>query len=830
MKRAYLKSFAASPMALALALAAGHAAAAQGDNSQVAQVDPGTQVAQAGTTAAQVAQTGGQANNGGLEEIVVTARKTAEDIQRVPVSVTALSAYALTQNNARNLADISGTVPGLQMATGSNSPIDYLDITIRGQSQQNALATVDPAVSVYVDGMVWSRAYGLNTNLLDVKDIQVLRGPQGTLFGRNTTGGAVLIETNDPDLQNYSGEVDASYGNYNYWQGEGYVNIPVVQDQLAVRAAFSRTGQDGYEPLVGDPSQKDGSQNNLNARLKLLWQPTNDLTVSLSAAYYFADFNMPAFNLAYLPTNSYGQLEIGIENLGAAGCFANVAGCYSYGESVAQSDIQKYAHSYTAASLIPNSQKEKTQTYEATIVDQTALGQFKLIAGYRRVDDDSINNYGGAPYVFAYFNAFQHLYQWSTEATLSGKALDDRLTYTTGLFYFNESGLDGSLFLPFADVFGGIIPQYLGHIGNRSVGIYGQMSYALTDKLHLTEGLRWSQDMKSVTVYNGTWTGGSIYEAGGLFIDNTPGGIGSSIKTTNGNVSYLLDLDYELTPDQMLYAKTEQGYRGGGANLREVLTGTATTYPNTFKPEQSTEYELGYKSEWWDHRLRFNIDGYFTIVRNMQRTFIVPPVPPSTTAVTFEGNAQQADFAGGEMELDAKVWEENNQDLTLTFNASNTNPWWVSYSNPFTGFDQSHEKFDNIAKYLFSLGGTYNHEFGFGVFSFHANYNWDSGYALQLNSWYYNGAGVPTDASGNGPYPTVADAAGPVAAMHKPADGYLNLYSSLTFDDDRYEVAVWGKNVTGTHPQVASSTIGGFFTSIALRPPAMFGLTGTVHF
>jgi iron complex outermembrane receptor protein len=809
-RRAALRLAAASPLALTIALAAAQAASAQ--------------AAPAATS-----------HNTSLEEVVVTARKVSENLQEVPVSVTALSGKQLTQTNAQRLTDLASSVPGFS-SRPATSPVDAPSFEIRGQTQSNDLATVDAAVGVYVDGVYWARAYGINADLLDAKDAQVLRGPQGTLFGRNTTGGAVLLETNDPNLNKFTGEVAGSYGNYNYVQGRAIINVPLVNDTLAARVAIQRTAQDGYQPLLTAPSVKDGSQNNLSARAKILWKPTDSTSILLSADYYWANFHMAAFNLGFYPSTSAAPFEAAAESGGGAACvagfgFAAPPSCAVQGNQILQADIQRYLHSDIADSSIPNQQREKTQTYSLTVTQDTPVGQAKLIAGYRRVDMDSINNYGGSQFVLGYFNAFQDLYEWSLEGQLTGKALDQKLSYATGVFYFNETGRDGSLFQGFQQYyldnlgFGDV--QYLGQISNRSVGVYGQATYDFTDKLSLTEGLRWSYENKGVTVDNGLWSGGTVEQTVGTFTCTSyPSGCGGRLGTNNSNVSYLLDLDYKFTPHVMAYAKTARGYRSGGVNLREVSS-VAGFAPNIFKPEQATEYEIGLKSQFWDNRVRLNIDYYYTIVRNIQRTFTVTGA--NGVATTFEGNAGEADVDGFEAELAVKAWQTADQSLTLNLAASDTNPWYVSYKNPINGFDQSHEKFDSIPKTEVDVGATYTHDFELGKLTLNAIYSWESGYPSYLFNYYLVG-GVPTDASQKGLTYTLADAQGQLDALKSPAGGVLNLRATFDFDEARYQLAVWGRNVADNRDIISAAYIGGDYTSDMRRPPAMYGFTVTAHF
>ena len=185
-------------------------------------------------------------DEGGLEDIVVTARRTSENLQSVPVAITAFSGSDLQQQNARSVSDIAALTPGLQVNTGTTTSAGAI-YTLRGQVQQDPIANQDAAVGVYVDGLYWARAYGANADLLDVSGIQVLKGPQCTLFGRNTTGGAVLLTTNDPSFQDgLSGQVSASYGRFNYRTISGMINAPLVADKLAVRVAGQLIKRDGY--------------------------------------------------------------------------------------------------------------------------------------------------------------------------------------------------------------------------------------------------------------------------------------------------------------------------------------------------------------------------------------------------------------------------------------------------------------------------------------------------------------------------------------------------------------------------------------------------------
>lgn len=237
----------------------------------------------------------------GLDEIVVTARKVSENLQDVPVSITAFSGSELAEQNALSLSDVQRLTPSLLIRPGTLSPAS-LTFAIRGQVNIDALASVDPSVGVYIDGVYVARAYGIDANLLDIQCLQVLKGPQGTLFGRNTTGGAILIQTNDPELDEYAGKVSATYGRFDYKSATAIVNLPLVTDKVALRAAVEVADSDGYHTDLAS-GEKSGEKDRWNARIKLLVKPTETLSILLSADGFGHEGNaMPWFPYFSLPT------------------------------------------------------------------------------------------------------------------------------------------------------------------------------------------------------------------------------------------------------------------------------------------------------------------------------------------------------------------------------------------------------------------------------------------------------------------------------------------------------------------------------------------------
>ncbi len=218
-----------------------------------------------------------------IEEIVVTARKTEEDIQDVPISITALSAEKLEQTSTFEMRELGLRMPNMTIQHGPAQPT-ALTFQIRGQVQNDILGTLDPSIGFYDDGVYVARPHGANASFVDVKSVQVLRGPQGTLFGRNTTGGAVLLGTNDPDLGGLSGSVSATGGSFGRRKFAGVLNLPVVKETLGVRLVAEKLDTNGFA-FDETNGRKVGTEGHDLLRAKLLYEPFEGLSFLLAGQY-----------------------------------------------------------------------------------------------------------------------------------------------------------------------------------------------------------------------------------------------------------------------------------------------------------------------------------------------------------------------------------------------------------------------------------------------------------------------------------------------------------------------------------------------------------------
>ncbi|AYJ85289.1 hypothetical protein D3Y57_04530 (plasmid) [Sphingomonas paeninsulae] len=763
------------------------------------------------------ASTASEASRTSLDDIVVTARKVAENLQDIPVAVTAYTGAGLTQQNAVRIPDIARLTPGFTLKIASSTPV-AINLQIRGQYQSDVLATLDPSVGTYVDGLYWGRAYGLTADLLDVRSAQVLRGPQGTLFGRNTTGGAILMETNNPNFDGISGKVAATYGRFNERSITGILNVPLIDDRLAIRGAVTATKRDGFYHELNTGTDM-ANRNSWTGRLKILGKVTDNLSVLLSGEHFHTDFQARPFQTGYISPSSAANLEAYFETFGPAAPAVAAPGGYTlfqnYINSVAGTDNVRLN------SLMPAF--ATTNTVSATINLDTFFGAVKFIGGYRGVKAATTNDLEGSPFNIVTSTGAQDLKQYSGELQITGKAFQDFLDFSSGIFYFKESGIDQSraIFLPSLSA-QQTATLYVGDVSTNSMGIYGQGTAHFTDKISFTGGLRYSVEDKGIVLTNR------------VVLANAPGSLISCAITgadpitcraarrdSFDGISYTAGLNYQFNPAILVYAKTSKGFRSGGENLR-AAGGLSSFVP--FQPETAREHEAGFKTEFFERRVRLNVAAFLSNVSNIQRNTIVTTAAGTATIV---GNAGKARFYGGEAELTALLFD----GFTLSANGAHVKPEYKSYLDPGTGFDRSRERFEQVAQWTFSVAGTYEKEFDLGRMTLNANYSWQGKTPIAAFNYYVDSTGIYHDAT-DGAVLSARDAIATKAASTLAAGGTLNARAAIGLMDNRLELAIFGRNVlnrrVNENALLFSAPLS--IVSVQRNDPATYGVTVSYSF
>lgn len=735
----------------------------------------------------------------GLGDIVVTARKVAENLQDVPVAVTAFTGEGLTNKGVVDIKGVASFTSGLSTREAPSNPTSFI-IALRGQVQTDVIATLEPSVGTYLDGVYIARSYGLSAELMDVESVQVLKGPQGTLFGRNTTGGAILLQTNNPQLGVLSGSGEISYGRFNELRGLAIVNAP-LGDKLAVRGAFQYIQRDNWQHDINNGA-RFGKRETLQGRAKLLWEPTDNFQLIASAEWYDGKFDMPARVNRFTGNTWTGAAATIVASERAA--FEDDTTAVAVTPSLATAGADVRLPAYTDV---------KTQTYGLTAALDTFFGEVRWINGYRRVESDNQVDLDGSSVNRHVTQGVQDLKQYSSELQVTGTAFADAVAFASGVTYFKEKGFDQSR----SNNNGAPTwTQFNGILDNDSFGLYGQATWRATEKFSITGGLRYSIDDKGVTSQSG------------VFLFNTnlivclPTTVSPALneckrsrRDTFDDLSYTIGADYMFTDDVMVYAKYGRGFRSGAQQLRSLtLTDSAPAQPEIVK-----EFEVGLKSDWFDRRLRINFAGFYNTITGAQRSTLQAVAP--NPAQTLLENADVRNFG-----IEADVAWAIVDGLTLTASGSLLDPKYESYIgfvNGVAGVDKTSSRFDGLVKEQFSLSLDYQGDLGFARLAANASYAWAGDMATNPESF------ETLTASGY----TAAQADEIVRTTTKPAAGFMNARLALRFGaDDNFEVALWGRNIFDKQVFVQNLFVGGGndYVSGMRNEPGTYGITAAFRF
>lgn len=627
-------------------------------------------VAIAHPTLAQSADDGAETASA-INDIVVTARRREEKLQDVPVAITALSGDQLAERGVVKLEDIRFQAPGFQVQPGPyGSAVPAFQI--RGQRQQEALITQDPSVGVYVDEVYQARVHGVNQALLDLENVQVLKGPQGTLFGRNTTGGALLVQSKRP-TDRFEGLVSLGLGNYDQREVTAILNMP-ASESLRFRMAMKEDRRDGFVRNVANGSRL-GTERNFGFRVGALFTSgpfENYLTVQRTRT---SGTGVPMISQGLGPV---------------AASFPSVDPAAVAAANARQAALGFYE---MTGDLLPNPQTVRTfGVTNVTTMDLSDGLTLKNVFGYRKIstqiglefDGSALLTRNGDPFFNALNDAREH--QISEELQLQGKLFEDRLSFVVGGYYFREKGRDFQ-----QTIIGGygISQAGGGFATNRSASVFGQADLKLTNTLTATGGIRYSWDRR--TLIGATYLSGisglvtPMIDYDGLpppvFCNNgaaLPDCRASLPAYKDKRPTWTAGLSWKPVDGTLVYATVSRGYRSGGYNLRGSLAGVgAQGSYGPFKPEIVTNFEGGVKVDFnlGSMPVRANLSAYHQDYKNIQRT-IFAQFPGEVTAQAYILNAASATIDGGELELSVRP----TRGLSLAGYASYIRPNYKSFS------------------------------------------------------------------------------------------------------------------------------------------------------
>lgn len=560
----------------------------------------------------------------GLEEVVVTARKREENLQTAPVSVTAFTAAALERQGIDTLVDLGSHVANLSMISGQGGGATQTQVSIRGVGQSDFILTSDQSVGVYVDGVYFPRSMGAALDLVDIERIEVLRGPQGTLFGRNTTAGAIQV-ISTPPRNDFAAKAELTTGSFERLDFKGSLNLP-LGERVSSRVSVASLNQEGYGERFFDGV--DGADTDvLAARAALRAQLTDSLQADL-----IVDYSRKRGN---------GGLErlVGIDptdpNLAFYNSFLTSQGLPPADERFITQDV----HDTWAGSR--NRDDNEIGGASLTLDWSGDALRFKSITAWRTLEVQSGYDFDGTPYPLAEQILNLEQEQISQELQLAGDAIGGRLQWMTGLFYFGEDAEDMQdvpFYQPVIATGGGSFVRVPGGFSftslisqeTRSYAFYGQGTWRFTDKWSATSGLRYTDEKKTL---DSSVTGAFVRPPG-------------TVSDSWSDLSPRLGLEYRISDRTMTYVSASRGFRSGGFNGRN----TSPNPPQSFDPETIWAYELGMKTETGDRRLRLNSALFYYDYSDFQGLTL-----DSFSGITITvGNIAKVEMYGVEFELAAR--------------------------------------------------------------------------------------------------------------------------------------------------------------------------------
>lgn len=571
-----------------------------------------------------------------VEEIIVTARRQSERLQDVPSAVTAFSADTLYRNQTQTLGDLQAHVPNLSLHVGDAS---NAVIYMRGIGQIDSISFNDPGVGVYLDDVYLGRVQGSFLDVVDPQQIEVLRGPQGTLYGRNTIGGAVKFTSAKPTTTP-AGYIAAGFGSYDERRLRARLSGPLGSDQWLGSIAVAASRRDGYTDNLAD-GQTDGDKNLFAARATLIYQPNDRLSANLTVD---ASRNDPR-------RSRTPHRETPIHSVNTGGLRPVIADPYTV--NVTYNDLERLNTSGVSLTL----------SYDA------GPFTFKSISAYREMDYRTHLDLDASP--DRSFGIYDFEKQDQTSQELQVLYHGDRLSAVGGLFYFQENDWTfGGAVAPdfFVDI-GFILPFPLNTAGlrlsdNESIAAYGQVDYDLTDRASLTVGLRYTHETKATDNRGENFspavasTAEDMERLFGRGLGFGPSGY--QAEETWDSVTPRIALNYKVSDDVLAYVSAAQGFKSGGFN------GRITTAAQSFDPETLWSYEAGLKSDLFDGRARVNLAAFFQDYTDLQLSrFAADPVTGDFTSV-FD-NAGGAEFYGVEAEVSAQLSQALRFDGNLAY-------------------------------------------------------------------------------------------------------------------------------------------------------------------
>ena len=773
--------------------------------------------------------------SGGLTDIVVTATRRDSRLQTTPIAVSVIDSSLIQQAAPRNIGDLAAFVPNFSASTITG--FNAASFAIRGVGQTNIIVYFEPPVAVLVDDFVVPSVQTQLLDTFDVAQVEVLRGPQGTLFGKNTTGGAVTVRTKRPVMNQFGAEARFQYGSFNTQKIQGSLNIPLINDKLALRVVGGYDKDDGYYhngacygPVTGFVPNKFngvsgcldgrriGGRKVANGRAKLLFEPSSNVRALLQ------------YEWLRDKSQSVPSVNVNGEFTGAGAFLTDLL--HTVRTNPANSDPLFNAAITNRNSGLVNIERGQRVSvdgfYLNTDID-AGSGTFTSVTGYRNQRTRLPNSYAGvAPIApdgqaLSFFDASRddNRKTFQQEVRFASK-FQGPFQFVAGGFYQHES-IDFCVaqILGFLDLVAGPLP-----FGNwndtpfilcnaqkgSSKAVFAEGTFKIAPTLTLTAGARYTRENKTwrgrQQAFVPTLGGGfdpsiTVADALGASVYKYPSGV-VTVGAKAHKLTYRASLGWQATPTVFGYATFSRGFKGGGFN--DQIGGFAAfgadlaafaTAARATKPETADSYEVGVKSEFLNHRLRFNATAFHVKYSDLQKQLNVPiVVNGQPNQVTLFVNAASAVVNGAEIEASAVPVH----GLTLRGVLGYQDAKYKKYTAPGAGYNLADAPLDRAPKWQWTLDGTYQ----VPIASFKATFNGNVTYV---------GRNLFTQ-----------DINQILGNTFLNARTLVNASVTLAAADDRYYVRAIGRNLTDKRYKTAEQNVAGLWQNAQYGPPRFYGI------
>jgi len=714
-------------------------------------------------------------------EIIVSARRRDETLQDTPVAITAINAGMIENKAAVNLGDLMGAAPNL-LITNQNSGAAAANLSIRGLTYADIEKSQEPTVGVVVDGIFIGTSTGQYFDFFDIEQIEVLRGPQGTLFGRNTIGGVISIRRSRPTGE-FGAKIEASYGRFDTLATRAVVNLPIAGEALAAKLFYFHNQSDGWYTQAQDGRPR-GFSNNENYGGSLQFKP--------------ADSDFDALLTVEQQEQKMDPVVSNLTRTGEAFCALIPA---------EQCNRNTTGDLYTVFGL-PNVSLYKAPS--ATLEMNLGLGGVKLtsVTGYRKMTEIQTQDFDGSSTDLYYVLRGQKYRQFSQELRAAGD-FGDSFDYVVGVYYFKSRYELTQATRLFAfdptippDVFDTNPQNVKGR--TTSYAVFGDFNWQFADQWRLSFGGRYTRDRKSLrNAFGGT----EIGRGSDTFKKFTP----------------KIGVDFRPSDTTMLYASWSRGFRSGGFSPR---AGSAASASQSYGPETVDSYEVGAKLQLFDRKLQLNFAAFYSTYDSLQQNTTLFCAVCATQNETITSNVGSAKIKGIEIDFTARPTEELRITGSLGMLDSKFKGFVVGGVSPVTGavipFDFSKNDLIYNPDVTASIAADYEMATSFGKLIFNAGYRYIGRYDQQISSGPLTGDLI------NGP--VIVNGNDPRVRTDKQGLIDASLSARFTIADAEAYLTVFGRNLADDRGMTHGFTVGGLWSFGTAREPRSYGATLGVKF